>query len=65
MPTQDLIDLTMNTAGCDAIKVALVGRLESYRQKMDRMEDVMRAGDLLLRKHSGKVIDLHTRHTLG
>lgn len=65
MPTRDLIDRAMSAPGCDTLTVALVDRLESYIEELDRMEDALRAAGLLPRKQPGKVVDLRTRRTLG
>ena len=64
MPTRDLIDHAMSTTSCDAITVALIDRLESYMEELDRMEDALCAAGLMPRKQPGKVIDLRTRQTL-
>ena len=40
MPTRDLIEhaISTTTTSCDAITVALIDRLESYMEELDRME---------------------------
>lgn len=64
MPTQDLIDRAMSAPGCDTLTVALVDRLETYIEELDRLEDALRAAGLLPRKQPGKVVDLRTRQTV-
>ena len=64
MPTRDLIDLAMGSPGCDALTVALVDRLESYAEELNRMEDAMSAAGLMARQQPGNVVDMRTRQPL-
>ena len=65
MHTSELMEHAWNTPELSPVTLALLDRLETYAAEIDRMEDLMRAAGLLVRKQPGKVIDLRRRHSLG
>ena len=64
MPTSELMEHGWNSPELNPLTVALLDRLKSQADEIDRMEDVLRAAGLLTRKQPGKEVDMRTRRAL-
>lgn len=64
MPTCELMEHGWNSPELTPLTVALLARLESYAQEMERLEDELRGARGVPRKQPGKVVDLRTGQTL-
>lgn len=65
MPISELMEHAWGAPELSPLTVALLDRLASYADEIDRMEDAMRAAGLMPRKQPGKVVNMHTRRTLN
>ena len=64
MPTCELMEHDWNSPEMTPLTVALLARLESYAQEMERLEDELRGARGLPHKQPGKVVDRRTGQTL-